>query len=142
MTSSDVRDRLFVTEARQRLFHLFGRVVEVRQTGSRPGRVRQIAPAGTSDSSPFHSNATQPLVTRSRPDPSSSVFSVYSQPRSTAVPEAVSTKKSLGGAEILAWIWPRSSASLCSPGRAVTTRSRVFGATSTEPIDPTSYHSG
>src|SRR5258708_15147490 len=62
---------------------------------------------------------------------------VYSQPRSTAVPDAVSTKNNFGGAEMIAAISPRASAIRCSPGRAVTTRTLVFGDNSTEPIAPT-----
>src|SRR5258708_22842752 len=66
------------------------------------GRVLQTAPAGIKDSWPFSLKPTQPMVVRRRPAPESSTCRVYTQPRSTATAEGVSTTNSPGGAQMVA----------------------------------------
>ena len=51
-----------------------------------------------------------------------------------AVADGVLTKNSCGGAQMRAWISPRSSAMRCSRARDVISRTRLFGSTSTKPI--------
>jgi hypothetical protein len=51
-----------------------------------------------------------------------------------AVAVGVLTKKNFGGAQIRAWIVPRSSDMRCSLPRAAISWTRVFGSTSTWPM--------
>src|SRR5260221_117334 len=90
------------------------------------------------DSWPSYSKATHPLSTRTLPHPRSSTWSLYAQPRSIAVADGVFTKNKGGGGQMSARIGPRSSDMRCSPARDVSRRTRLFGSTSTMPIDPTS----
>ena len=70
-----------------------------------------MAPSGTIERRPPHWNSTYPLVTCNQLLPSESTSRVYAHPRSTAVPDGVSTKNRRGGASTAAAIVPRASAS-------------------------------
>src|SRR5438874_1836520 len=100
----------------------------------RPRFVIHMAPAGTSDSRPPRSNETKPLATYRWLFPALSTSSLYSQPRSTAAAEGVSTINSRGGADIFACNTPRSSDSRCSVVVVPTSLTREFGSISTLPI--------
>src|SRR4030095_190072 len=103
-----------------------------------PFIVRHEAPAGTIDFFPPRSRATYPLVTLSLLFPARSTSSVYSQPRSTATADGVSTIKRRGGATIFAWSPPRSRESRCCFSLLQRILTREFGAISTLPISATS----
>ena len=107
--------------------------------GPLPGYVRPVAPAGMNASRPLCSNPTHPPWTVISPTPCSSIVSVYAQPRSMAVADGVSMTNWPAGAQICAWIVPRTSSARCSPGVAVTSRSREPGC-DLEAADPADEH--
>src|SRR5450759_708835 len=78
-------------------------------------RVTQVAPAGMNASRSPTWKATHPIWTRNTPSPFSSTLRVYSQPRSTARAEGVSTTNSRAGAQMKACSSPRSRASRLPP---------------------------